>query len=73
MSREEFEKLPEIETHLAHGNVFYSEEKNVYVSEFSALHFVACYVSGAWMAWQEQQKKIDTLQKRVDTPPKFLM
>lgn len=61
MSREKFEELPEIKVHLDHGNVFFNEEKNCYCSEFSSLHFVACFVSGAWLIWQKQQKRIDEL------------
>ena len=63
--RSEFEKLEEIKTHLEHGNVFFNEEKQTYASEFSSLHVVACYVNGAWYAFQEQQKKIDTVLNYV--------
>lgn len=63
--REEFEKLEEIKIHLEHGNVFFNEEKQTYASEFSALHFVACYVNGAWYAFQEQQEKIDFLESFI--------
>ncbi len=63
--RSEFEKLEEIKTHLEHGNVFFNEEKQTYASEFSALHVVACYVNGAWYAFQEQQKKIDDVLNLV--------
>lgn len=59
--REAFEKLPEIEPHLAHGNVFFDKEKQTYASEFSALYVVACYVNGAWMAWQSRQAEIDLI------------
>ena len=59
--REQFEKLPSIAVHLNHGNVFFSEDKQAYASEFSSLHFVACFVNGAWYAYQEQQKKIDAI------------
>lgn len=58
-TREKFEVLPEIATHLDHGNVFFNEEKKTYASEFSCLHIVACYVNGAWYAFQEQQKIIN--------------
>ena len=64
--RSEFEKLEEIKTHLKHGNVFFNEEKQTYASEFSALHVVACYVNGAWYAFQEQQKQIDAIKKIMD-------
>lgn len=57
--RKQFEAMPEIETHLNHGNVFWSDENKTYASEFQSLHVVACYVNGAWYAFQEQQKIID--------------
>lgn len=65
--REEFEKLPEIAVHLNHGNVFWSESGQTYASEFQALHIVACYVNGAWYAYQEQQKKIDKAIEYLDS------
>lgn len=66
-TREEFEKLPEIAVHLKHGNVFFDEEKQTYASDFSALHFVACYVNGAWYAFQEQQKTLDAYKVILKT------
>ena len=63
--RERFEELPEIETHLNHGNVFWSDYKKTYASEFQSLHVVACYVNGAWYAFQEQEKKIDAVKKMI--------
>lgn len=64
--RKQFEVLPEIETHLNHGNVFWSDENKTYASEFQSLHVVACYVNGAWYAFQEQQKKIDQIGKLIN-------
>ena len=64
--REQFEKLPEIAAHLKHGNVFFYEENQTYASEFQDLHMVACYVNGAWYAFQEQQKKIDGALKELE-------
>ena len=64
-TREKFEALPEIATHLNHGNVFFNEEKKTYASEFSSLHIVACYVNGAWYAFQEQQIKLDAIKKKA--------
>lgn len=63
--RKKFEGVAEIKIHLEHGNVFFDENKNTYASEFQALHFVSCYVNGAWMAFQEQQKKIDDLKSGI--------
>lgn len=64
--RKQFEGLPEIETHLNHGNVFWSDENKTYASEFQSLHVVACYVNGAWWAFQEQQKKIDSVSQYIN-------
>ncbi|HCQ9669368.1 TPA: hypothetical protein OMQ14_003891, partial [Acinetobacter baumannii] len=49
--RSEFEGIPEIKTHLDHGNVFWSDKNQTYASEFQCLHAVACYVNGAWFGW----------------------
>ena len=65
-TREKFEALPEIATHLDHGNVFFNEEKKTYASEFSCLHIVACYVNGAWMMFQDQQKNIDAVLNYIE-------
>ncbi|HCT1755689.1 TPA: hypothetical protein OXK50_000796 [Acinetobacter baumannii] len=54
--RSEFEGIPEIKTHLDHGNVFWSDKNQTYASEFQCLHAVACYVNGAWFGWQEKAK-----------------
>lgn len=54
--RSEFEGIPEIKTHLDHGNVFWSDKNQTYASEFQCLHAVACYVNGAWFGWQEKTK-----------------
>ncbi|MBV6584036.1 hypothetical protein JL975_12930 [Acinetobacter baumannii] len=54
--RSEFEGIPEIKTHLDHGNVFWSDKNQTYASEFQCLHAVACYVNGAWFGWLEKAK-----------------
>lgn len=64
-TRQKFEALPEIATHLNHGNVFFNEEKKTYASEFSSLRIVACYVNGAWMMFQEQQRKLDVVLNTI--------
>lgn len=64
-TRQKFEALPEIATHLNHGNVFFNEENKTYASEFSSLHIVACYVNGAWMMFQEQQRKLDVVLNTI--------
>lgn len=66
--REEFEKLSEIAEHLKHGHVIWSFKHQKYISEFSSMHVVACYLNGAWYAYQEQQKKIDAALKLLKIP-----
>ena len=65
--REKFEKLPEIAAHI-HNVIFdigcdeYLPKKMGYViHEFSAY-----FLNGAWYAFQEQQKKIDSLTAYKD-------
>lgn len=65
--REKFEKLPEIAAHI-HNVIFdigcdeYLPKKMGYViHEFSAY-----FLNGAWYAFQEQQKKIDNVNKLID-------
>ena len=60
--REEFEKLPEIAARLSEYNIVFHE--NDYVAEGysdnTKLWIAVGFVSGAYYAYQEQQKKIST-------------
>ena len=60
--REQFEKLPEIAKMIDSGDVWWSEKHNNYSGSDSELD---CYVDGAWYAYQEQQKKIDSMLDHV--------
>lgn len=57
--KEQFEKLPFVAKYL--GFVFFNEETQGYCNKsdnYVPLDF-ASFLNGAWMAYQEQQKKID--------------
>jgi len=59
--REEFEKLPEIASKLDH--VYF--EDGYYYPKYDDTHEDAMYVDGAWYAYQEQQKKINSMLDHV--------
>ena len=60
--REEFEKLPEISEIIKEG-VFWDGEiyRRTAICKLTHLY----YVRGAWYAYQEQQKKIDSMLDHV--------
>ena len=68
--REQFEKLPEIARLIEKRNMIFNEE----LSRYGALGYVdhlsliddIGFVSGAWYAFQEQQKKIDGALKELE-------
>lgn len=53
-SRKEFEALPEISS--CKNEIKFNDGENAYDCFDREID---CYVNGAWMAFQEQQKKID--------------
>lgn len=63
--REQFEKLPEIAEKLKQHGIWYNEQINQYTvvmfkhnqERMEAIIFIG----GAWYAFQEQQKKIDSV------------
>lgn len=57
--REQFESLPEIGDKFPRNK--YDENRNAYLYDNHLSH-VACFVNGAWYAYQEQQKKINELE-----------
>ena len=65
MSREQFEKLPHIS--LVIGFLKFSEDSNDYIRIDDRIDSYALgLVNGAWYAFQEQQKKIDNVNKLID-------
>lgn len=67
--REEFEKLPEIARIIKEHDAFYCNKGEWYLCPDDD-QFAEAYLDGAWYAYQEQQKKIDKhnakLQKFID-------
>lgn len=60
--REQFEKLPEIAKLIKSGDVWWSDKYNSYQGSDVEL---SSYADGAWYAFQEQQKKIDSMLDHV--------
>ena len=67
MSREAFEKLPEI-SKILERSVQWSDKFKIYhvkvSGDFEALRDLSC-VAGAWSVWQKQQKRIEELESKV--------
>lgn len=59
--REQFEKLPEIMEYLR--DVEWSELTQRYIAKRVNHYYAATFINGAWYAFQEQQKKIDEVNK----------
>ena len=66
--REQFENLPEIAGSLSQ-HIYFGDD-NLYHSDLINFQKLACWMNGAWYAYQEQQKKINEhnakLQKFID-------
>lgn len=62
--REAFEKLPEIADRL--HTVFYNKDLNQYHAAMINSGLSVKYIQGAWYTFQEQQKKIDNVNKLID-------
>lgn len=59
-----FEALPEIKERISLNSMKFCEKGNLYYTEVGS-HISAAWVTGAWYAFQEQQKKIDSLLDHV--------
>lgn len=60
--RNEFEKLPEIEDGLRHCH--YDKSTGIYhadAAHVEEFEWHTQFINGAWMAFQEQQRKIDAI------------
>lgn len=64
--RSKFEEIPEIKNLLVRGVVFFNDA----IKNYDGLR--GDYVRGAWLAFQEQQKKIDTVIKWVEDKKKSI-
>lgn len=62
--REQFEKLPGIADSLSEYIYFGSD--NLYHSALINFQGLVIWLNGAWYAFQEQQKKIDNINKLID-------
>ena len=66
--REQFENMPEVRKKLKDLHptiVWFSEQESKYASSFEGFQNMVIWLNGAWYAYQEQQKKIDTLKAKV--------
>lgn len=62
--RDQFEKLPEIADSLSEHIYFGSD--NLYHSALINFQGLVNWLNGAWYAFQEQQKKIDAIEKELE-------
>ena len=66
MSREQFEKLPEIRKIMNENGIYFMNHSGWYEArDFKDFEYEQ-YINGAWYAFQEQQKKIDNINKLID-------
>ena len=64
MNREAFEKIQHIKDNLEHFDIYYSSLGGYRYSKDDTPCF---YLNGAWMMYQEQQKKIEDVLQQLDT------
>lgn len=63
--RKQFEDLPEIEKLIKEGDTFYCDKGNWYLCRGIDNSAIDLALETAWYAFQEQQKKIDSLLDHV--------
>lgn len=59
--REQFEKLPDVILALNQDGVYWSEHHQCYSHVEDGNSYFVGWLNGAWMMYQEQQKKIEVL------------
>ena len=64
MNREAFEKIQHIKDNLEHFDIYYSSLGGYRYSKDDTPCF---YLNGAWMMYQEQQKKIEKVLQQLDS------
>lgn len=64
--REQFEKLPEIANLIQEGNAFYCDKGDWYLCPNIDHSATEMALDMAWYAYQEQQKKIDSVIRLLD-------
>ena len=62
MNRETFEKIPEIAKMIKEHNAFYCDKGGWYLCPDESDYGVENCLDGAWMMYQEQQKKVENLK-----------
>lgn len=66
--REQFEKLPGVHKKLKDLHptiVWFCDQENKYASSFEGFQNMVIWLNGAYYAFQEQQKKIDSMLDHV--------
>ena len=63
--RKQFEALPEIASILRDEDTHWCDKRGIYVNQRVFQDSTTGYLNGAWYAFQEQQKKIDSLLDHV--------
>ena len=66
MSREQFEKLPEIRKIMNENGIYFMNHSGWYEArDFKDFEYEQ-YINGAWYAFQEQENKIKALEKELE-------
>lgn len=63
--REEFEQSPKTKELLS-DSIYFDEKENRYKVNADGCLISVVFLNGRWEVWQEQQAKVEELQKRVD-------
>ncbi len=63
--REEFEQSPKTKELLS-DSIYFDEKENRYKVNADGCLISVVFLNGRWEVWQEQQAKVEKLQKRVD-------
>lgn len=63
-TKEEFEKFPDIAARIGCA-IYWNEYQQKYQTDLSNLFQTVCYLNGAWYAFQEQQKRIDSIKSKL--------
>lgn len=63
--REEFEQSPKTKELLS-DSIYFDEKENRYKVNADGCLISVVFLNGRWEVWQEQQAKVEELQKRLD-------
>ncbi|SSO58075.1 Uncharacterised protein [Acinetobacter baumannii] len=70
--REEFEQNPKTKELLS-DSIYFDEKENRYKVNADGCLISVVFLNGRWEVWQEQQAKVEELQKRVDKAIRLLV